>query len=117
LFLVSFGLIAYLIAVSGRKEDDDNLHLWRIDKAYTEILVILFGTILGTWIVIGVDLFNNNFDLMRELELTQIYSLIIYGVITIASVALMGLLFLSMVRKIKASMFLKQSIIYTVYSA
>jgi signal transduction histidine kinase len=114
-FLVSFGLIAYLIAVAGRKDEDDNLHLWRIDKTYSEILVILFGTILGTWIVIGVDLFNNNFDLTEELELTQIYSLIIYGVITIASVALMGLLFLSMVRKIKASMFLKQSIIYTVY--
>jgi len=114
-FLLSLALIIYLMVVTGRKEEDDSLHLWRIDRIYTEILVILFVTILGIWLIVGVDLFDHNIDLTGELELTQIYLLIIYGIMTIVSVTLMGLLFLSMVRKIKAKIFFKHSIIYTIY--
>lgn len=114
-FLLSLALIIYLMVVAGRKEDDDKLHMWIIDRIYTEILVTLFVTILGFWLVIGVDLFNYNFSLTNELSLSQIYSLVFFGLITIAFVSLMLALLLSMVRKLKAKIFLKHSISYTIY--
>lgn len=116
-FVLSLALIIYLMIVTGRKPDDDELHLWRIDKIYTEIQAIVLGTILAFWILLGVDLFEYNYNtrVTNELGLSQIYSLILYGVMTLAMVTPMGILFLSMVRKLKAKMFWKHSITYTIY--
>ncbi len=113
--VLALGLIVYLILVTGRKLGDDELHMGKIDKMYTEIQAFAFVSILGIWVSIGMDLFEHNSDLTYRLGLSQVYSLILYGIITVASVTLMGLLFLSMVRKLKAKTFIKHSITYIIY--
>ena len=113
--VLALGLIVYLILVTGRKLGDDELHMGKIDKMYTEIQAFAFVSILGIWVSIGMDLFEHNSDLTYKLGLSQVYSLILYGIITVASITLMGLLFLSMVRKIKAKTFIKHSITYIIY--
>ncbi|NLY77765.1 MAG: HAMP domain-containing histidine kinase [Tissierellia bacterium] len=124
LLILALGLIIFLTFVTGRKQDDDELHMWRIDKIYTEILVIAFGTLFALWLAIGIDLFgynmevqlfNSNTGTTNQLGLSQIYSLILYGLVTVVMITLMGILFLSMVRKIKAKKFMKHSLIYTIY--
>lgn len=113
--VLALGLIVYLILVTGRKLGDDELYMGKIDKMYTEIQAFAFVSILGIWVSIGMDLFEHNSDLTYRLGLSQVYSLILYGIITVASVTLMGLLFLSMVRKLKAKTFIKHSITYIIY--
>lgn len=113
--ILSLGLIIYLMAVTGKTQDDDELHMWKIDRIYTEIQAIIFITIIFLWMVIGVDLFNYNYGINNKLELSQIYSLVFFGIMTLAFVTLMGIILLSMVRKLKAKTFWKQSITYIIY--
>lgn len=114
-FVLALALIIYLAIVTGRKPNDDRLHMWRIDRLYMEIQAIVFGTILAIWFDVGAYLFKYNSGLTHTLGLNQIYSLIFFGIMTIVMVTLMELLFLSMIRKLKAKILWKHSIIYTIY--
>lgn len=113
--ILALALIIYLIIVTGRSAEDDELHMWRIDRVYTEIQGIVFATILSLWLVLSVDLFDYNTEVTNELGLSQIYSLVFYGIGSLVMFTLMGLLFLSMVRKIKAKIFWRHSITYIIY--
>lgn len=114
-FVLAFGLGIYLMAVTGRSQEDDELHMWRIDKTYTEIQGIAAISIFALWLSVSEDLFGYRSSVTHKLDISQIYSLIFSGILTIVAVILLGVLSFSMIRKLKAKTFLKQSIIYTVY--
>ena len=114
-FVLAFGLGIYLMAVTGRSQEDDELHMWRIDKTYTEIQGIAAISIFALWLSVSEDLFGYRSSVTHKLDISQIYSLIFSGILTIVAVILLGVLSFSMVRKLKAKTFLKQSITYTVY--
>ena len=114
-FVLAFGLGIYLMAVTGRSQEDDELHMWRIDKTYTEIQGIAAISIFALWLSVSEDLFGYRSSVTHKLDISQIYSLIFSGILTIVAVILLGVLSFSMIRKLKAKTFLKQSITYTVY--
>jgi len=114
-FVLAFGLGIYLMAVTGRSQEDDELHMWRIDKTYTEIQGIAAISIFALWLSVSEDLFGYRSSVTHKLDIIQIYSLTFSGILTIVAVILLGVLSFSMVRKLKAKTFLKQSITYTVY--
>lgn len=114
-FVLAFGLVIYLMVITGKSQDDDELHMWKIDKTYTEIQGIAAISIFALWLSVSEDLFGYRSSVTHKLDISQIYSLIFSGILTIVAVILLGVLFFSMVRKFKAKTFWKQSITYTIY--
>ena len=113
--VVALILIVYLIIVTGRKTQDDELHLSRVDRIYSEILIAGFIPLFVLWFGIMAHLpfyggINNS-----SLSINQIYNMIFAGAVTAIVTALCGVLLLSIVRKIKARRFIKHSITYRVF--
>lgn len=112
--LTSFILIIYLIIVTGRKPQDEELHLTSVDKIYSEILVLGFFPLLAYWFAAMGRLSYYTVSISQKLSTAQIYNMILAGSLTAIVTAICGVLLLSIVRKIKGRILLKHSIIYTI---
>lgn len=114
--LGALALIIYLIAVTGRNPEDEEVHLIWIDRIYTEFSSLLFIPIvlLGAFIIIEVT------ESMIYSELTMMSAEAFLYLILVASAVtagLCGVILLSLVRKIKARQFIKGSITYKIFYA
>lgn len=107
-------LIIYLICVTGRKPEDMELHLSKIDSVYSDILVAAFIPIGVIWIVAVRNSPFYNVYTPGKIDISNIYSMTWTGGVTAATATACGFLLLSIVRKIKASKFLKHSLIFKV---
>lgn len=103
--------ITYLIMVTGRKANSDKVHTCIFDKIYSDILVAIGGGVV--WLIgvftmgyydYGVNIINGNG--------TVAYTLVMYSVILAVGIAIIELIFLTVVRKIKCCQLLKHSLIY-----
>ncbi len=117
-------LLIYLLAVTGRKDEDGNYPTYGVDRLFTELQLlaigILFvggGAMFGRFtletvnygISIGDTVYRNSDPLFLSIALALIIGLFSAG---------FGLYFiLSVVRNIKAGRFLKNSVIFIILSA
>ena len=114
--IISLALIIYLIRVTGRKHEDENIHYSWIDKVYSELLLFAFIPALGLWFGAMSELsyypsYNN-----YQLNSIQVRNLLIIGLVTAIVTIICGILLLSIVRKIKGKILLKHSITYKFFS-
>ena len=109
-------LIIYLISVAGRKTEDNELHLSKIDGIYSDVLFLALIPIGIIWFLIGSEYYIYRGHLSTGLNLNgyQIFAMIIMGATTAITSILCGIILLSLSRKIKAGKFFRQSIIYKV---
>lgn len=111
--LFSIILTIYSICVTGRRPEDKEVHLSKGDSIYSDILLAVFVTSLGLWVnsVSNVPgyLYYTGYQLYGLLQIVQI------GILTVLVSVMCGLILLSMVRKIKAGIFVKNSLIYRGY--
>ena len=103
--LLSLGIIIYLYAVAGRKSTDQELHLMKMDRVYTEIFLVLF---VAAWSMVALLTFEI-FELVYSdfwQALSNEATILFIGGLT--GVLLLSIMFtMPMVRKIKAKRFLK----------
>ena len=118
IFCLAIGLLLtiYLILVAGRKPGEAGLHLSKLDRIYSDILLGALIIILFFWLVF-LDYSQIRGLVSGELNTAQIYYMIFIGIVTAAAATLGGLILLSMVRKIKAGRLIKHSVIYRILFA
>lgn len=93
----------YLTLAAGRNEDDDNIHLYRIDYIPTELLFVLYIIFLAGMIMFCVHLDRQDFGISS--------TLILNGSLVFLTDGVMLTLYFSFVRKIKAQIMLRTSLI------
>lgn len=113
--LLALIFIIYLINVTGRKPEDEKLHLSRIDYIYSDVLFMGFMIPISLWLITGSTIFYSFGSSIGEISIDNIYSMIILGIITAIVTIISGITLLSMVRKIKAEKFIKHSLLYRIF--
>ena len=115
--IVAFICIIYLIVVTGRKPEDDEVHLTPyIDRGYTDIQLALLLFTIFIWLY-GMNNFMRQFSFSSSvvvISMNQYYVMTMTGILTAISAIICGVILLSVVRKIKAKRLLKQSLIYVI---
>ena len=124
-FLLSFLLILASCLATGRQPQDDKVHLCKLDHAYTEILLTAF--LLGSGIfgwnlahllgeIINFGFYGNSYGvaIFRRFSATSSFLAIFLGGITALSCSALLFLFLSLLRKIKAGLFIPDSLLYRI---
>ena len=111
--------IIYLIAVTGRKAEDDEVHLSPYtDRIYSDIQLGVFILVLLMW-YFGIEGFLRRFRYSERTDILSMYQyfvLIMTGILTAITTIVCGIILLSLVRKLKAGRLLKHSLIYSVFS-
>ncbi|HYE69674.1 MAG TPA: HAMP domain-containing sensor histidine kinase [Anaerovoracaceae bacterium] len=122
--LLSLVLLIYLLITTGRKDEEGNAVVYKVDRIFTELQLFIigvlfvgggfmFGSLMLETVNYGVyyngSVYVNNDPLYLSLALALLVGLFSAG---------FGLYFiLSVVRNIKSGRFLKNSVIYLVLSA
>lgn len=121
--LVCFGialvLFIYLCFVAGRKPNDNEVHLHKFDRIYSDIMiavvVILFVSIIGIFIYE----FNSNYAYYYYINTLVVVGRVFTATaITVAVIltAISLIVLLSLVRKVKAKQLIKNSLIFVILS-
>ncbi len=122
--LLSLALLIYLLITAGRKDEEGNAVVYKVDRIFTELQLFIIGVLfVGGGLMFGRfaletvhygvyyngDIYVNNDPLYLSIALASIIGLFSAG---------FGLYFiLSVVRNIKAGRFLKNSVIFSIASA
>lgn len=115
-FILTILLITFLICVTGRKSEDKELYLSKIDKVYSDILFLFFISSIAIWVAFVSDVYYVNGNVSDNIiNINQVYSMIGVGIMTIIVSIICGSILLSIVRKIKAGKLLKHSFIYVFF--
>lgn len=102
--LTSFIAFIYLLCVTGRKGNDDLVHLNLIDKIFTDInLILLIATFFCSFLV--VKTFDNYY-----------FTNIVKSSVCAFALMIILILFFSLIRHMKNKTFFKHSLIYCVFS-
>jgi len=110
LVLLTILSIIFLICVTGRKPNDDNLYLTGIDKFYSDILFACFIPFGTLWIIGVSSLYNPG-----GYYLSQKLSIIWIGILTAFVSIMCGVILLSLARKAKAGKLFKHTLIFSVF--
>lgn len=105
LFLVC---LIWLCAVSGRSTEDDNIHTGFSERIYTEVHLLALFLVPMFWVAL-IDAFFEVFPA----RITQ-FNLSLVFVLTALCAAGEVAVFLSIVRKLKAGLFVRQSLTYKI---
>jgi signal transduction histidine kinase len=103
--LLGLGMIVYLFAFAGRKHGDDELHLMKVDRIYTEVYLIL---IAGCWSLAALFIFE-----IGEMIFSDFWQALSREAATLLVAGFAGMVLLSimftmpLVRKIKAKRLMK----------
>lgn len=110
--------IVYLIVVAGRKAEDDEVHLMPyVDRIYSDIEMGAMLIILFLWFSLSYHSLDQNYGPEGTyMNMDQIVSMILIGILTAVSAMAFIIIFLSLVRKLKARKLLKHTLIYTIFS-
>lgn len=114
--LIGLGLLLYLISVTGRKPNSDEFHLNWVDRIYTDINVALFLPVGLIWGATMSEFFRFSPMYSQSIGAKELLSMTVVGLITFGSVTVLGVLFLSLIRKIKAGIFIRHSILYKFFA-
>jgi len=114
--LFVLGLVIYLIVVTGKNPEDDEIHLNFVDRIYTEILLVGYISIMGILGLIFSEVgFYTSFREWTQdgnLLSTEMISLVILSLIGGMATIVTGVFLLSITRRLKARMLLKGSLVY-----
>lgn len=102
---VWFFCLVWLMIVTGKKKEDEEIHLCWLDKIYTE-------AVIGAGVLLAAMPLSFYYD--SGIVSSSYYWMKIYVTAAIAGVCSAGLLalFLSLVRRLKSRTFLKQCLVY-----
>lgn len=121
--ILTLAALIYLLVTTGRRDEEGNRQVYRIDKIFTEIqLIIIAFCFFGGGILFVQFLFDAIYNYSMNASLyyysgSFTLSIILAVIIGLTSAGI-GLLFiLSCVRNIKAGRFIKNSLIYIVAAA
>jgi signal transduction histidine kinase len=117
--IVGIICVIYLIVVTGRRPEDDEVHLTPyMDRIYSDIQLGIMLFTLYMWLYGIASLFRHySIDSSRGvLSMNQYYILTMTGILAILGSIICGVILLSLVRKIKAKRLLKHSLIYAVFA-
>ncbi|MCR1897905.1 HAMP domain-containing histidine kinase [Irregularibacter muris] len=110
-FALALLLIIYLFVVTGRKPQDKELYLTRVDHIYSDILIAALIPVSFIWLVLMDHIQYYNY-MYQGLNAQQIYLMIAVGALTAAVSTIYGVVLLSLGRKIKAKKLIKNSFLY-----
>lgn len=119
IFLISICLIlvllllSYLILVTGRRVETEELYISGIEKIYTELLLLGSIPIVAMFLYLHKILYYVE-NTGHKLSYEHIFTMYLIGVATIAMASLFLISLLSIARKIKAKRFFKGSITYII---
>lgn len=118
LVVVALVCIIYLIVVTGRAPDDDEVHLTPyMDKIYSDIQLVIFTSVLFIWLYGEINLLNNSYYYnVVFMGIEEIVYLILVAIMTIIATIICGVSLLSLVRKIKAGKLLRHSLIFSMFA-
>ena len=109
-------LVIYLLVVTGKNPEDEEIHLNFIDRIYTEFFLVGYIAIMGLLAMFFAETgFYTSFREREEgvrLLSTEVISLVIISIIAAIATITTGVFLLSFARRIKARMFFKGSLIY-----
>jgi len=112
--------IIYLIAVTGRKSEDDQVHLSPyMDRIYSDISLGIMMLTVFLWSASFYKVeyrYGNDYVSDSILSMNQIIIMIALAVSTGITTIICGVLLLSLVRKIKARRLIKHTMIYVALS-
>ena len=111
-FILELLLFAYLAAVAGRKNGDNELHASGLNAVYSDLQIAFFILIPFIWskLILGAPYMDH--VRQAQLNTAQIVSMTYVGLVTAGAFAITAFLLLSLVRKLKAHTFLRHSLIY-----
>lgn len=110
-----FILLVYLIVVSGKRADSEDIHQTFLDKIYSDLLLIPFVAGGFFWLITMDALQTYGYsDLI--LSARQKTNLVLVGIVTFVTALIMGTILLSWIRKGKKDLLVKHSFIYQVVS-
>ena len=122
--LLSLILLIYLLITTGRKDEEGNAVVYKVDRLFTELQLLIIGVLFvgGGFMFGSIMLETVNYGMYFNGDI-YVYDNPPY--LSIALALLVGLLsagfglyfILSVVRNIKAGRFLKNSVIYIVFAA
>lgn len=118
LVVVAMVCIIYLIIVTGRGPDDDEVHLTPyMDRIYSDIQLTIMASVLFIWLYGELNLLSNSYYNNKGfMGIEEIVYLILIAIMTAIATIICGLILLSMVRKIKAGKLFKHSLIYAIFA-
>ncbi|NLJ97027.1 MAG: HAMP domain-containing histidine kinase [Clostridiales bacterium] len=118
LVVVAILCIIYLIVVTGRGTDDDEVHLTPyMDKIYSDIQLIIMASVLFIWLAGEMNLLSNSYYNNKGfMGIEEIVHLILVAIMTAIATIICGVILLSMVRKVKAGKLFKHSLIYAIFA-
>ena len=115
LVVVAIVCIIYLIIVTGRVPEDDEIHLTPyMDKIYSDVQLAVTALVIFLWVRAESNIVSIRYDSRSYLSMNQIVSLIAFAIITGITTIICGVILLSLVRKIKAGIFIRHSLIYAI---
>ena len=110
------GLVIYLLVVTGKKEEDEEIHLNFLDRIYTEIFIVGYIGIMGILALVFSEIgFSSSFREWKEgatLLSAEVVSIVLISLIAALATITTGIFILSIARRSKARMFFKGSLIY-----
>ncbi len=110
----SLVLIIYLMAVTGRKPNDNELHMSAIDGIFTDVLFIALLIVGFIWISAVARYSYFNIDIGR-IGSEYILELIFTGAVTAIVTVICGMIVLSLSRQFKAGKLFTHSMGYSVF--
>lgn len=118
--VVAIICIIYLIMVTGRNPEDDEVHLSiYMDRIYNDIKLCIILFALFLWLL-GINnqwINNGYYQGGMDLNTEQITAMILFGLLTGITTIVCGVMLLSLVRNIKAMKLLKNSLIYSIFNS
>lgn len=119
--LITVLSFVFLIVMAGRKDAEGKRTAYRIDKVFTEfqLLVISLCFLGGGFLFMGILANNMRYDvnLMPPVKAAALLQMA-GGILTGSSAAALGLIFvLSCIRNIKSGRFIKNSLLFIVFSS
>lgn len=111
-FIITILLLIHQFAVSGRRPEDKEVHLTKFDRIYTDILFIAIIFSISLWVGSASEIFPRY---LYYGDNRKIYSVVSIGILTSFVTIVVGVTLLSLVRKGKAGVLLKHSLIYKAY--
>ena len=111
--VIAIILTIYLIIVTGKKPNKEELQTTWVDQLYSEILLALFILPIIAIFIYVVDNYYYNTHIVRTPSL-QMSHLYLVGIITTVCALLSGVGLLALVRKIKKQKFIKDLLLYRI---
>jgi signal transduction histidine kinase len=111
--------VIYLIAVTGRRHEDNEVHLTSyMDKIFSDIQLVIMLFVLYFWLNGTVNLLGYPREYVGggALVMDQYYTMILTGIIALLASIICGVILLSLVRKIKAGRLIKHSLIFAIFA-